>query len=189
MVTSAGFNALLKIVEEPPEHIKFIFATTEPDKVIGTIRSRTHHYPFRLVPPDDPAYTLRRIWLTETEEQRYYQGFSNEGLWPLSHVAHIRPVFRTEDWDAYREVNRRFAEAAATWSSNASGWPAALASPPTRTWAGCSAARLRPKASARWRSAPGGKVPPRLRNAVERSRSCELGIDCLAGWGGRMSGV
>ncbi len=52
MVTSAGFNALLKIVEEPPAHIKFIFATTEPEKVIGTIRSRTHHYPFRLVPPE-----------------------------------------------------------------------------------------------------------------------------------------
>lgn len=52
MVTSAGFNALLKIVEEPPEHIKFIFATTEPEKVIGTIRSRTHHYPFRLIPPE-----------------------------------------------------------------------------------------------------------------------------------------
>ncbi|TDK24792.1 DNA polymerase III subunit gamma and tau [Arthrobacter crusticola] len=52
MVTSAGFNALLKIVEEPPEHILFIFATTEPDKVIGTIRSRTHHYPFRLVPQE-----------------------------------------------------------------------------------------------------------------------------------------
>ena len=51
MVTTQGFNALLKLVEEPPEHLKFIFATTEPDKVIGTIRSRTHHYPFRLVPP------------------------------------------------------------------------------------------------------------------------------------------
>jgi DNA polymerase-3 subunit gamma/tau len=51
MVTSAGFNALLKLVEEPPEHVKFVFATTEPDKVIGTIRSRTHHYPFRLIPP------------------------------------------------------------------------------------------------------------------------------------------
>jgi DNA polymerase-3 subunit gamma/tau len=51
MVTTTGFNALLKIVEEPPEHVKFIFATTEPEKVIGTIRSRTHHYPFRLVPP------------------------------------------------------------------------------------------------------------------------------------------
>lgn len=51
MVTSAGFNALLKVVEEPPEHLKFIFATTEPEKVIGTVRSRTHHYPFRLVPP------------------------------------------------------------------------------------------------------------------------------------------
>jgi len=52
MVTSAGFNALLKIVEEPPPYLKFIFATTEPEKVIGTIRSRTHHYPFRLVPPE-----------------------------------------------------------------------------------------------------------------------------------------
>ncbi|MBO9056737.1 DNA polymerase III subunit gamma and tau, partial [Curtobacterium flaccumfaciens pv. flaccumfaciens] len=51
MVTPQGFNALLKLVEEPPEHVKFIFATTEPEKVIGTIRSRTHHYPFRLVPP------------------------------------------------------------------------------------------------------------------------------------------
>ncbi|MCR6704665.1 MAG: DNA polymerase III subunit gamma and tau [Cellulomonas sp.] len=52
MVSNQGFNALLKIVEEPPPHVKFVFATTEPDKVIGTIRSRTHHYPFRLVPPD-----------------------------------------------------------------------------------------------------------------------------------------
>ncbi|MFC8410990.1 DNA polymerase III subunit gamma and tau [Arthrobacter sp. NPDC057259] len=61
MVTSAGFNALLKIVEEPPEHIKFIFATTEPDKVIGTIRSRTHHYPFRLVPPEPLMAYLEQL--------------------------------------------------------------------------------------------------------------------------------
>ena len=52
MVTNQGFNTLLKLVEEPPEHVKFVFATTEPERVIGTIRSRTHHYPFRLVPPD-----------------------------------------------------------------------------------------------------------------------------------------
>src|SRR4029078_145015 len=51
MVSTQGFNALLKLVEEPPEYIKFVFATTEPEKVLGTIRSRTHHYPFRLMPP------------------------------------------------------------------------------------------------------------------------------------------
>lgn len=61
MVTSHGFNALLKLVEEPPEHVKFIFATTEPDKVISTIRSRTHHYPFRLVPPNALLPYLRKI--------------------------------------------------------------------------------------------------------------------------------
>ena len=51
MVSTQGFNALLKLVEEPPEYVKFIFATTEPEKVLGTIKSRTHHYPFRLIPP------------------------------------------------------------------------------------------------------------------------------------------
>lgn len=61
MVTTAGFNALLKLVEEPPPHVKFIFATTEPDKVIGTIRSRTHHYPFRLIPPKTLAAYLTTI--------------------------------------------------------------------------------------------------------------------------------
>ncbi|MBV1779315.1 DNA polymerase III subunit gamma and tau [Paeniglutamicibacter sp. ABSL32-1] len=68
MVTSAGFNALLKIVEEPPEHIKFIFATTEPDKVIGTIRSRTHHYPFRLVPPEPLIKYLEYLCTAEGVE-------------------------------------------------------------------------------------------------------------------------
>jgi len=65
MVSPQGFNALLKIVEEPPEHVKFIFATTEPDKVIGTIRSRTHHYPFRLVPPEIMTDYLGQICATE----------------------------------------------------------------------------------------------------------------------------
>jgi len=65
MVTSAGFNALLKLVEEPPEHVKFVFATTEPDKVIGTIRSRTHHYPFRLIPPQVLTPYLEQICAAE----------------------------------------------------------------------------------------------------------------------------
>jgi trehalose 6-phosphate synthase len=63
------------------------------------------------VPPDEPAYALRRVWLTEEEEARYYVGFANEGLWPLCHEAHVRPVFRSEDWTAYQAVNARFAEA------------------------------------------------------------------------------
>ncbi len=65
MVTPQGFNALLKIVEEPPEHVKFVFATTEPEKVIGTIRSRTHHYPFRLVPPQRLTEYLEQICAAE----------------------------------------------------------------------------------------------------------------------------
>ena len=76
MVTPQGFNALLKIVEEPPEHVKFIFATTEPEKVIGTIRSRTHHYPFRLVPPGELLEYLGTVLEAE--------GFSAEaGVMPL----------------------------------------------------------------------------------------------------------
>ncbi len=63
------------------------------------------------VPPDEPRYTLRRVWLTREEEERYYYGFANEGLWPLCHIAHARPVFRAEDWEAYREVNSKFARA------------------------------------------------------------------------------
>jgi len=65
MVTPQGFNALLKIVEEPPAHVKFIFATTEPEKVIGTIRSRTHHYPFRLVPPAQMLAYLEEVCASE----------------------------------------------------------------------------------------------------------------------------
>jgi len=63
------------------------------------------------VPPGRPAYTLRRVWLTHEEEEGYYYGFSNEGLWPLCHMAHVRPVFRTADWEQYVAVNQRFADA------------------------------------------------------------------------------
>jgi trehalose 6-phosphate synthase len=64
-----------------------------------------------LVPPGQGDYSLRRVWLTPEEEQGYYYGFANEGLWPLCHVAHVRPVFRESDWEAYRKVNQRFADA------------------------------------------------------------------------------
>ena len=61
------------------------------------------------VPPDDPRYTLRRVWLSNEEEAGYYDGFSNEGIWPLCHIAHTRPNFRVTDWEAYQRVNERFA--------------------------------------------------------------------------------
>jgi trehalose 6-phosphate synthase len=63
------------------------------------------------VPPDNPRYTLRRVWLTREQEQGYYLGFSNEGLWPLCHIAHTRPNFRAADWEQYRKVNELFADA------------------------------------------------------------------------------
>ena len=64
-----------------------------------------------LVPPGEDAYTLRRVWLSEAEEQGYYYGFANEGLWPLCHVAHTRPDFRSDDFEHYKAVNRRFSDA------------------------------------------------------------------------------
>ncbi len=63
------------------------------------------------VPPGDESYILRRIWLTKEEERGYYYGFANEGLWPLCHLAHARPIFRSEDWEYYRKINQRFADA------------------------------------------------------------------------------
>jgi trehalose 6-phosphate synthase len=63
------------------------------------------------VPPDHPSYTLRRVWLNDAEDKGYYEGFSNEGLWPLCHIAHTRPIFRPEDWLEYQKINRRFADA------------------------------------------------------------------------------
>ncbi len=63
------------------------------------------------VPPDHPQYTLRRVWLSKREEDGFYFGFANEGLWPLCHIAHTRPVFRASDWEQYCLVNRKFAMA------------------------------------------------------------------------------
>jgi trehalose-6-phosphate synthase len=63
------------------------------------------------VPPEDPRYTLRRVWLTKEEEEGYYYGFANEGLWPLCHIAHTRPLFRAGDWQHYQDVNRKFTTA------------------------------------------------------------------------------
>jgi len=63
------------------------------------------------VPPAKPAYTLKRIWLNAAEEKGYYYGFSNEGLWPLCHISHVRPIFRIEDWQIYKAVNQKFADA------------------------------------------------------------------------------
>jgi trehalose 6-phosphate synthase len=62
------------------------------------------------VPPDHPQYTLRRVWLSKEEEAGFYFGFANEGIWPLCHIAHTRPIFRSEDWEQYHAVNRKFAE-------------------------------------------------------------------------------
>ncbi len=62
------------------------------------------------VPPDHPSYTLRRVWMTDEEDRGFYEGFSNEGLWPLCHIAHTRPVFRPDDWIQYQRINRRFAD-------------------------------------------------------------------------------
>ena len=63
------------------------------------------------VPPNEPSYTLKRIWLAKEEDDGYYYGFSNEGLWPLCHITHTRPIFRLEDWVYYQKVNEKFAEA------------------------------------------------------------------------------
>jgi alpha,alpha-trehalose-phosphate synthase [UDP-forming] len=80
-------------------------ATGEGDREASDERGRVR------VPPDHPQYTLRRVWLTKEEEDGFYFGFANEGLWPLCHIAHTRPIFRTEDWAAYQIVNQKFADA------------------------------------------------------------------------------
>ncbi len=74
-------------------------------------RETVDRYDHVMVPPGEESYSIRRVWLSEEEQQGYYYGFSNEGLWPLCHVAHTRPVFRAEDWRQYQAVNQKFADA------------------------------------------------------------------------------
>ncbi len=74
-------------------------------------RERVDRHDRLRVPPDQPEYSLRRVWLTPGEEEGYYYGFSNEGLWPLCHIAHTRPLFRASDWQAYQVANQKFADA------------------------------------------------------------------------------
>jgi alpha,alpha-trehalose-phosphate synthase [UDP-forming] len=78
------------------------------------------------VPPDHPSYTLRRVWLSDEEDKGYYEGFSNEGLWPLCHIAHTRPIFRPEDWLQYQKINRRFADTV-LWEMEGTDSPILLA--------------------------------------------------------------
>jgi trehalose-6-phosphate synthase len=80
-------------------------------------RATVDRYDQIRVPPDNPSYTLRRVWLTSEQEQGYYFGFSNEGLWPLCHLAYVRPAFRASDWHAYEEVNGKFADVVAAEST------------------------------------------------------------------------
>jgi alpha,alpha-trehalose-phosphate synthase [UDP-forming] len=74
-------------------------------------RSTVDEFDRLRVPPDDPRYSLRRVWLSSEEEAGYYDGFANEGLWPLCHIAHTRPIFRASDWATYQRVNEKFANA------------------------------------------------------------------------------
>ena len=77
------------------------------DADLGTVDSHSRLQ----VPPEEPRYTLRRVWLSAQQEDGYYYGFANEGLWPLCHIAHTRPMFRTSDWEQYQSVNEKFADA------------------------------------------------------------------------------
>ncbi|HXA36092.1 MAG TPA: trehalose-6-phosphate synthase [Steroidobacteraceae bacterium] len=80
-------------------------------------RATVDRYDQIRVPPDDPSYTLRRVWLTPEQEQGYYYGFCNEGLWALCHLAYVRPAFRAGDWHAYAQVNEKFADVVAAESN------------------------------------------------------------------------
>ncbi len=105
VVPASGLVTALEPVVRACDGTWIAYGSGDADREMVDLNDRLR------VPPSDPKYTLRRVWLTAEEQRGYYLGFSNEGLWPLCHIAHTRPVFRKEDWSYYEQVNRKFAEA------------------------------------------------------------------------------
>lgn len=105
VTTAGGLSTALRPILEAGGGTWIAHGAGDADRETADVEGRL------AVPPHHPKYTLRRVWLSREEEQGYYYGLSNEGLWPLCHTAYQRPVFRLSDWEAYREVNRRFAQA------------------------------------------------------------------------------
>ena len=104
-VPASGLVTALEPVLQACDGTWIAQATGDADRAASDDRGRVR------VPPDHPQYTLRRVWLSKEEEDGFYFGFANEGLWPLCHIAHTRPIFRAEDWSAYQIVNQKFADA------------------------------------------------------------------------------
>lgn len=102
-VPASGVVTALEPVMRACSGVWIAHGSGTADREVVDVRSHVR------VPPDHPAYEIRRIWLTPEEEEGYYYGFANEGLWPLCHLAHVRPVFRSSDWQRYSEINERFA--------------------------------------------------------------------------------
>jgi alpha,alpha-trehalose-phosphate synthase [UDP-forming] len=105
LVPASGLVTALEPILRACDGTWVAFGSGDADKITVDEHDRLR------VPPDHPEYTLRRVWLTKDEEQGYYYGFSNEGLWPLCHIAHTRPIFRESDWQSYQDANRKFADA------------------------------------------------------------------------------
>jgi trehalose 6-phosphate synthase len=105
LVPASGLVTALEPILRASEGTWLAHGSGDADRETADERGRLR------VPPEDPHYTLRRVWLGKEEEQGYYFGFANEGLWPLCHIAHTRPIFRAADWEQYQAVNLKFADA------------------------------------------------------------------------------
>jgi len=105
LVPASGLVTALEPVLNACGGIWIAHGSADADREVVDAQSKIR------VPPEEPQYVLKRVWLTKEEEKGYYYGFSNEGLWPLCHIAHTRPSFRAEDWEYYQTVNKKFARA------------------------------------------------------------------------------